>query len=99
MKSRTPQECVDRNLYNILQIKNADVALHRSAWIEIVKVMPLVSAPIVALHRSAWIEIEQALMGKLGALRRTPQECVDRNRILLLSAVLLLLSHSTGVRG
>ena len=32
---RTPQECVDRNAAAATAKKQAEVALHRSAWIEI----------------------------------------------------------------
>ena len=55
---RTPQECVDRNTKFGIQILDSNnVALHRSAWIEISLFACCYAVMIVALHRSAWIEI------------------------------------------
>ena len=55
--SRTPQECVDRNIAKA-DLPPVSVALHRSAWIEILEWDILIERHrMVALHRSAWIEI------------------------------------------
>ena len=55
---RTPQECVDRNLvvFDIITFVPT-VALHRSAWIEMLSRRAKYLLYNVALHRSAWIEI------------------------------------------
>ena len=48
---------MDRNALDTLQLLQPNVALHRSAWIEILLHLTLLLLFIVALHRSAWIEI------------------------------------------
>jgi len=53
------------------------VALHRSAWIEIIYKNVVTDERSVALHRSAWIEITNAVCLVFPQFCRTPQECVD----------------------
>ena len=49
---------MDRNILSLLRPRiEKIVALHRSAWIEIRKLLKTLLMEAVALHRSAWIEI------------------------------------------
>ena len=82
--SRTPQECVDRNCIPLINRSSYYlVALHRSAWIEMFIPTAMSLSAGVALHRSAWIEINPKYMRLICAYGRTPQECVDRNLIIV----------------
>ncbi len=78
---RTPQECVDRNVFLLGDIKILDaVALHRSAWIEILRLNRFDESgdsrtPQECVDRNI-SRLQLFILQK----RRTPQECVDRNR-------------------
>ena len=81
--SRTPQECVDRNATEGPSSGTPNVALHRSAWIEIAKVMHINKlycrrTPQECVDRNLfWVQDRRYFFC------RTPQECVDRNICLL----------------
>ena len=48
---------MDRNQITTFECSINPVALHRSAWIEIIGLTAPALLAAVALHRSAWIEI------------------------------------------
>ncbi len=56
-KSRTPRECVSWNRFASTISKTNFVALHVSAWVEIVQKVFWRDIAQVALHVSAWVEI------------------------------------------
>ena len=91
---------MDRNLFPGNPKDNTTiVALHRSAWIEILRRISEKHGfkgrtPQECVDRNRF----NAFMS-VTLVGRTPQECVDRNDKLHAASNNLRQSHSTGVRG